>query len=79
MYNYTSYNWSHWNSNDKLKEKQGSYARKTFNRLTTEDSYIWNITRIRKVLNCETLSLGGGGHRWFKRSTRKKACDKRQR
>jgi hypothetical protein len=21
MYDYTSYNWSHWNSNEKLKEK----------------------------------------------------------
>jgi hypothetical protein len=24
MYDYTSYNWSHWNSNEKLKEKFGS-------------------------------------------------------
>jgi hypothetical protein len=44
MYNYTSYNWSHWNSNEKLKEISGSYTRKTFDRLTTEDSYTWNIT-----------------------------------
>jgi hypothetical protein len=44
MYNYTSYNWNHWNSNEKLKEKAGQYTRKTFNRFTTEDSYIWNIT-----------------------------------
>jgi hypothetical protein len=27
---------------------------------------------IRKVLQCEARSLGGGDHRWFKRSTRKK-------
>jgi hypothetical protein len=27
---------------------------------------------IRKVLQSETWSLGGGGQRWFKRSTRKK-------
>jgi hypothetical protein len=27
---------------------------------------------IRKVLQCETSSLSGGDHRWFKRSTRKK-------
>ena len=27
---------------------------------------------IRKLLQCETWSLSGGGHRWFKRSTRKK-------
>jgi hypothetical protein len=44
MYEYTSYNWSHWNSNEKLKEKSGSSTRKTFDRFTTEDSYTWNIT-----------------------------------
>jgi hypothetical protein len=44
MYDYTSYNWSHWNSNEKLKEKSGSYSRKTFDRFTTEDNYTWNIT-----------------------------------
>jgi hypothetical protein len=27
---------------------------------------------IRKILQCETSSLSGGDHRWFKRSTRKK-------
>jgi hypothetical protein len=44
MYDYTSNNWSHWNSNEKLKEKFGSYTRKTFSRFTTKDSYTWNIT-----------------------------------
>jgi hypothetical protein len=44
MYDFTSYNWSHWNSNGKLKEKSGSYTRKTFVRFTSEDSYTWNIT-----------------------------------
>jgi hypothetical protein len=43
MFDYTSYNWSHWNSNEKLKEKSGSYTRKTYDRFTTEDSYTWNI------------------------------------
>jgi hypothetical protein len=33
---------------------------------------------IRKVLQCDTLSLSGRGHCWFKGNTRKKACDKRQ-
>jgi hypothetical protein len=37
-------NWSHWNSNEKLKEKFGSGTGKTFDRLTTKDSYTWNIT-----------------------------------
>jgi len=44
MYGYTSNNWSHWNSNGKLKEKFGSCTRKTFDRFTTKDSYTWNIT-----------------------------------
>jgi uncharacterized protein YpmB len=44
MYDYTSYNWSHWNSNEKLKEKSESGTRKTFDRFTTKDSYTWNIT-----------------------------------
>jgi hypothetical protein len=44
MYGYTSYNWSHWNSNEKLKEKSGSYNRETFDRFTIADSCTWNIT-----------------------------------
>ena len=44
MYDYTSSNWSHWNSNEKLKEKFGSCTRKTFDRFTSKDSYTWNIT-----------------------------------
>jgi hypothetical protein len=46
MYDYTSYNWSHWNSNEKLKEKFGSGTGKTFDRFTTKDSFTWNITHI---------------------------------
>jgi hypothetical protein len=38
MYDYTSNNWSHWNSNENLKEKSGSYTRKKFDRFTTKDS-----------------------------------------
>jgi hypothetical protein len=44
MCDYTSYNWSHWNINDKLKEKSRNYTRKTSDRFTTVDSYTWNIT-----------------------------------
>ena len=44
MYDYTTNNWSHWNSNEKLKEKFGSCTRKTFDRFTTKDIYTWNIT-----------------------------------
>ena len=44
MFDYTTNNWSHWNSNEKPKGKFGSYTRKTFDRFTTKDSYTWNIT-----------------------------------
>jgi len=44
MYDCTSNNWSHWNSNKKLKKKFGNYTRITFDRFTTKDSYTWNIT-----------------------------------
>ena len=53
MYNYTSNKWSHWNSNEKLKEKFGSCTRKTFDRFTTKDSYIGTSHIIQKVLQCE--------------------------
>ena len=43
MYDHTSSNWSHWDSNEKLKKKFGSCTRKTLDRFTT-DSYTWNIT-----------------------------------
>ena len=36
MHDYTSKNWSHWNSNEKLKEKFVSSTRKTFDRFTTK-------------------------------------------
>jgi len=32
------YDWSHWNSDEKLKEKFGSCTGKTFDRFTTKDS-----------------------------------------
>jgi hypothetical protein len=41
---YASNNWSHWNNNEKLKEKFGNCTRKTFDRFATKDSYTWNIT-----------------------------------
>jgi hypothetical protein len=44
MYDYTGYYWSHWNGNEELTEESESYSRKTFNRLTTEHGYTWNIT-----------------------------------
>jgi hypothetical protein len=52
MYDYTSYNWSQLNSNEKLKGKSGIYTRKTFDRFTTEDSNTWNITH-----NTESIAM----------------------
>ena len=40
MYDCTSNNWSHWNSNEKLKEKFGNWTTKTFDRFTTKDIYV---------------------------------------
>jgi len=53
MYDCTSNNWSHWNSNKKLKEKFGNCTRKTFDRFTTEDLELGTSHIIRKVLQCE--------------------------
>jgi len=44
IYDCTSNNWSHWNSNEKFKKKFGICTRKTFDRSTKKDSYTWNIT-----------------------------------
>jgi len=53
MYDYTSSNWSHWNSNEMLKEKLGRYTRKTFERFTTKTAILGKSHIIRKVLQCE--------------------------
>jgi len=53
MYDCTSYNWSHWNSNEKLKEKYGNCTRKTVDRFTTKDSHTWNITHNTESTECE--------------------------
>ena len=53
MYDCSSKNWSHWNSNEKLKEKFAKYTRETFDRFTTKDSYTRNITHNTEILQCE--------------------------
>ena len=45
-------NWSNRNSNEKLKEKFGNCTRKTLDRVTTKDSYTWNITH-----NTESIAV----------------------
>jgi hypothetical protein len=71
----TSYNWSHWNSNEKLKEKSGSYTRKTFDRFTAADSCTGNST--------QHTSHNLKPERWRSplvqgKYREEKACDKRQ-
>jgi len=53
MYDYTSNNWSHWNSNEKLKEKFGICTGKTFDRFT-KTPILGTSHIIRKELQCET-------------------------
>jgi hypothetical protein len=77
MYDYTSYNWSHWNSNEKLKEKSGSYTRKTFDRFTTEISYTWNITQNTESTAVRNLKPERWGSPLVQEKyQREKACDK---
>ena len=52
-YDCTSNNWSHWNSNKKLKEKFGNHTRKTFDRFTKKTAILGTSHIIRKVLQCE--------------------------
>ena len=42
--NNTYNNWSHQNSNEKLKEKFGRYTGRALTDLLQIDSYTWNIT-----------------------------------
>ena len=44
IYDFTSNNWSHWNSNEKFKKKFGICTRKIFDRSSTNVNYTWNIT-----------------------------------
>src|SRR5215510_13050050 len=74
MYDCTSNNWSHWNSNEKLKEKFGSCTWNTFDRFTTKDSDGWNITHNTESTAVWSLKLSGGDHCWFNRITGKKTA-----
>jgi hypothetical protein len=52
MDDYTNNNWSHWISNEKLKEKFGRCTRKTFDSL--QKTAILGTSHItQKVLQCE--------------------------
>ena len=79
MYNYTSNNWGHWNSNEKLKEKFGSCTRKTFYRFTTKGSYTWNITHNTESTAVWSLKPERWGSLLVQENYQEgKACDKRR-
>jgi len=54
MYENTGINYSHRNSNKRLKEKFRSHTRKTFNRFTRKTAILGTSHIIRKVLQSET-------------------------
>ena len=72
MYDYTNNNWSHWNSNEKLKEKFGSCTGKHSIDSLQKTAVLGTSHIIRKVLQCGAGSLSGGDHRWFRRSAGEK-------
>jgi hypothetical protein len=54
MYDYTSYNWSHWNSNEKLKEKNLEAVPGKHSIDSLQKTAILGTSHIiRKVLQCE--------------------------
>jgi hypothetical protein len=54
MYDYTSYNWSHWNSNEKLKENPEAIPGKHSIDSLQQTAVLGTSHIIRKVLQCET-------------------------
>jgi len=72
LYDCTSNNWSHWNSNEKLKEKFGRFLGKHSIDSLQKTAILGTSHIIRKLLRCEAWSLSFGDHCWFKRSTGKK-------
>jgi hypothetical protein len=79
MYDYISNNWSHLNSNEKLKKKFGKYTWKIFDRFTTKDSYTWNITH-----NTESTAVLNLKPEWWgspldqENYQEERTCDKRR-
>jgi len=53
MYDCTSNNWSHWNSNEKLKEQFRSCTKKTSIDSLQKKAMLGTSHIIRKVLQCE--------------------------
>ena len=78
VYDCTSYNYSHWNSNEKLKEKFGNCTGKTFDRFTKKYSYTWNITHNTENTTMWSLKRERWGSPLVQEKYQEeKACDKR--
>ena len=78
MYDCTSNNWSHWNSNEKIKEKFGSCTGTTFDRFSTKYSYTWNITHNTESTAMWSLKPERWGSPLVQEKYREeKACDRR--
>jgi hypothetical protein len=54
MYDYTSYNWSHWDCNEKLKENLGDIPGKNSIDSLQKTAILGTSHIIWKVLQCET-------------------------
>ena len=73
MYDCTGNNWSHWSSDEKLKEKNlETVAGKHSIDSLQKTAILGTAHTIRKVLQCEAWSVSGGDHCWFNRSAGKK-------
>ena len=79
MYDHTTNNWSHLNSNKRFKEALGSHTRKAFNTFTTKRRYTCNMTH-----NTESSAVWNlKPERWGsplgqEKYQGEKACDKRR-
>jgi hypothetical protein len=71
MYDNTDSNWSHRNRHKNIKTLEANPGKHSID-LLQKTAILGTSHIIRKVLQCETWSLSGEDHRWFKRSTRMK-------
>jgi hypothetical protein len=73
MYDYTSNNWNHRNSNKSKKKKDLEAIPGKHSIDSLQQTAVLGTSHIiREVLQSETSSLSGGDLCWFKRSTREK-------
>ena len=74
IYDYTSNNWRHRNSNKSFEEKFGNSTTTAINIFTKKKAMFLTSVIVWKVLQSATWSLSGSYRRWFKEE---KESDKR--